>query len=197
LKVLIISFIVLIVDQTSKLLVKGFQINSLGFSIRGLFPGQKITLISNFFGITFVENPGIAFGLDFGDTFKFLVSTLTMAACIFLVYFIFKSKNKSLNLRISLALILGGALGNLFDRLFYGIIYGYAPLFYGKVVDFFDIKIFNLYLFHHMLGSYIFNFADFSVTIGVILLFYTYNKERTRSKDFDSLFEKYLAENKE
>ena len=196
-KVLIISCLVLIVDQTSKLLIKGLEIHSIGLNFRGLFPGQRIPVIGNFFNITFVENPGIAFGLDFGDTFKLLVSIFTLVACVLLVYFLFKNRKKGLNLRISLALILGGALGNLFDRLFYGLIYGYAPMFYGKVVDFFDIRMFNIYLFHHMLGNYVFNFADFSVTVGVILLFYTYNRERSQNKDLDVSLEEYLAENKE
>jgi signal peptidase II len=196
-KVLIISFLVLIIDQISKLLVKGLAIQSIGLNLRGLFPGQRIPVISNIFDITFVENPGIAFGLDFGDTFKLLVSIFTMVACILLVYILFKNRKKGLTLRISFALILGGALGNLFDRLFYGLIYGYAPMFYGRVVDFFDIRMFNIYLFHHMLGNYVFNFADFSVTVGVILLFYTYNRERSQNKDLDVSLEEYLAENKE
>jgi signal peptidase II len=196
-KVLIISCLVLIVDQTSKLLVKGLAIHSIGLNLIGLFPGQRIPVISNIFDITFVENPGIAFGLDFGDTFKLLVSIFTMVACVLLVYILFKNRKKGLTLRISFALILGGALGNLFDRLFYGLIYGYAPMFYGRVVDFFDIRMFNIYLFHHMLGNYVFNFADFSVTMGVILLFYTYNRERSQNKDLDASLEEYLAENKE
>ena len=196
-KVLIISCLVLIVDQTSKLLIKGLEIHSIGINFKGLFPGQRIPVIGNLFNITFVENPGIAFGLDFGDTFKLIVSIFTIVACVILVYILFKNRKKSLNLRVSLALILGGALGNLFDRLFYGLIYGYAPMFYGKVVDFFDIRMFNIYLFHHTLGNYVFNFADFSVTMGVILLFYAYNKERGRNTDLDPSLEKYLAENKE
>ena len=196
-KVLIISFLVLIIDQISKLLVKGLAIQSIGLNLRGLFPGQRIPVISNIFDITFVENPGIAFGLDFGDTFKLLVSIFTIVACILLVYILFKNRKKGLALRISFALILGGALGNLFDRLFYGLIYGYAPMFYGRVVDFFDIRMFNIYLFHHMLGNYVFNFADFSVTVGVILLFYTYNRERSQNKDLGVSLEEYLAENKE
>jgi signal peptidase II len=196
-KVLFISFIVLIVDQVSKLFVKGLTIHSLGLNILGLYPGQRVPVVSDIFDITFVENPGIAFGLDFGETFKLLVSLFTLIACLFLIYFLYKSKHRSFNLRLSLALILGGALGNLFDRLFYGVIYGYAPLFYGKVVDFFDIRIFNLYMFHHMLGNYIFNFADLSVTIGVILLFYAINKERVKDENIGASLEKYLAENKE
>ena len=103
-KVLIISCLVLIVDQTSKLLIKGLEIHSIGLNFRGLFPGQRIPVIGNFFNITFVENPGIAFGLDFGDTFKLLVSIFTLVACVLLVYFLFKNRKKGLNLRISLAL---------------------------------------------------------------------------------------------
>ena len=196
-KVLFVSFIVLVIDQVSKIFVKGLTIKSLGINLTGLIPGQKIPIVSKIFNITIAENPGIAFGLNFGDTFKFLVSIFTLVACILLAYFIYKSRTKSLSFRIPFALILGGALGNLFDRLFYGVIYGYAPLFYGKVVDFFNIRIFNLYIFHRMLGSYIFNFADFSVTVGVILLFYAYNKERTGSEDLAPSLEKYLADNKE
>ena len=196
-KILFVSFIVLVIDQVSKFFVKGLTIQSLGIKISGLLPGQRIPVISKVLDITFVENPGIAFGLNFGDTFKLLVSIFTLVASVLLVYFIYKNRAKSFGLKLSLALILGGALGNLFDRLFYGVIYGYAPLFYGKVVDFFDIRIFNFYAFHRMMGNYIFNFADFSVTLGVILLFFAYNKVRSDSKSLDTSLEKYLAENKE
>ena len=196
-KMLFVSLVVLIIDQLSKFFVKGLAIQALGINVTGLLPGQKIPIISKVFDITFAENPGIAFGLDLGDTFKFVVSVFTLITCVLLVYILFKSRAKSLGLRLSLALILGGALGNLFDRLFYGVIYGYAPFFYGKVVDFFNIKIFNLYIFHRMLGSYIFNFADLFVSLGVILLFYSYNKERNRNENLDSSLEKYLADNKE
>ena len=196
-KILFVSFIVLIIDQVSKIVVKGLTIQSLGIKLSGLIPGQRIPVLSKIFDITIAENPGIAFGLDFGDTFKLWVSIFTLVACVLLVFFIYKSRTKSLSFRLSLALILGGALGNLFDRLFYGVIYGYAPLFYGRVVDFFNIRIFNLYIFHKMMGSYIFNFADFSVTIGVILLFYAYRKEKFFNENLDPSFEKYLADNKE
>ena len=196
-KILFVSFIVLIIDQVSKIVVKGISIQSLGIKLSGLIPGQKIPVVSKIFDITIAENPGIAFGLDFGNTFKLLVSIFTLVACVLLVFFIYKSRTKSLSFRVSLALILGGALGNLFDRLFYGVIYGYAPLFYGKVVDFFNIRIFNLYIFHRMMGSYIFNFADFSVTVGVILLFYAYRKEKSFNENLDPSLEKYLADNKE
>ena len=102
-------------------------------------PGEKIPLVRNVFNITLVENPGIAFGINFGSHFKLVISLFTLLATIGLLIFFSGSKKKS-GLRFSVALILGGAVGNLMDRLFYGVIYGYAPLFYGKVVDFFDLN---------------------------------------------------------
>lgn len=196
-KVLFVSILVLIVDQVSKFFVKGLSIYSLGIKIKGLYPGEKLPVINKIFNITFVENPGIAFGLDFGPDFKFWVSAFTLLSGFALLFLLYKNRNKNFILRLSLALILGGAFGNLFDRLFYGVIYGYAPLFYGKVVDFFDIRIFKLYVFHSTFGNYIFNFADLAVTLGVILLFYSFNKQTSDDKNVQTSLEKYLAENKE
>ncbi len=72
-------------------------------------------------------------------------------------------------------MILGGAVGNLIDRALYGIFFNYAPAFYGKVVDFFDFDFFDF----SILGrSYerrpIFNIADASVTVGVLILLFFY-----------------------
>lgn len=188
---------VVIADQISKIFVKGLEINSLGIKIKGMYPGQKFPVIKNLFNITFVENPGIAFGLSFGSNFKIFVTIFTLLTSAGLIIFLYRSRGKSLGLRVSLALILGGAVGNLFDRMFYGIIYGYAPLFYGNVVDFCDFRLFNFYLFHRTLGNYIFNFADLAVTGGVILLFYSLNKYRSAAEKPDHSIENYLADNKE
>ena len=62
-------------------------------------------------------------------------------------------------------------MGNLIDRMFYGMIFGYGPLFGGRVVDFFDVDFFTIDLFgYHLSRFWVFNVADASVTIGVILL---------------------------
>ncbi len=196
-RIFLVPLFVIIADQISKIFVKGLEIGSLGIKIKGMFPGQRIPVIKNFFNITFVENPGIAFGINFGSNFKFLVTLFTLVTCIGLVTFLYRSREKSLSFRISLALILGGAIGNLVDRVFYGVIYGYAPLFYGKVVDFCDFRLFSFYMFHKTLGNYIFNFADLSVTTGVILLFYALNKQRSTTVNSDHPIEEYLADNKE
>ena len=88
-------------------------------------------------------------------------------------------------LKVSLAFILGGAIGNLIDRMLYGIFYGYAPLFYGHVVDFLDFDFFHFTLFGRTFDRWpIFNFADAAVTIGVVILLFFYNqKHREENKE--------------
>ena len=81
------------------------------------------------------------------------------------------------------AFILGGAVGNLIDRLFYGIFYGYAPVFYGKVVDFFDVDFFDFSIFGRSYDRWpIFNIADAAVTIGVLILIIFYKKNADESE---------------
>lgn len=157
-----------------------------------MYQGQQQSVWGDFFNITFVENSGIAFGLNFGSEFKLLVCLFTFAAVIALFYYLLKIKNKPLPIRLSVALIIGGAAGNLIDRLFYGIFYGYSGLFYGKVVDFFDIRILNLILFNKSFGNYVFNVADLALTTGVIMLMFFYGK-----KESSVVSENYVLDNKE
>lgn len=127
-----------------------------------------------------VENPGIAFGLTFGPDFQLLISVFTIAASISLLVYFFIVKDKNISMRLPLAIIIGGAFSNLIDRMFYGYFYGYAPVMEGRVVDFLDLRLFNTYFFNHPLGSYVFNFADVAITIGVLLLLFNL-KERKES----------------
>ncbi len=172
-RLLFVSAFIVIVDQVTKLLVKGLPL----LNLKGVQPGQKVPVMGNIFSITLVENPGIAFGINFGPQFKLVISIFTLIASVGLFIFLFRIRNKSFGLRFSIALILGGAVGNLIDRLFYGLIYGYAPLFHGKVVDFFNIQLFNIYLFNNTIGSYIFNTADLAVTLGMVFLLFAIRKQ--------------------
>ncbi len=162
-----------------------------------MYIGQRIPIVGDVFNITFVENPGIAFGIYFGDAFKFLISLFSIAASGLLLFYLYKSRKKILVLRLSLALILGGAVGNLLDRVFYGIIYGYAPLFHGKVVDFFNLRFFDLFIFNRIFGSYVFNVADIAVTVGVVLFMFALNSQNIIEKEENSATENLLVENKE
>jgi signal peptidase II len=99
------------------------------------------------------------------------LSLFSLVASIGILYYIYKSKEQKLIVRIALACILGGAVGNLIDRTFYGVFYGYAPVFYGKVVDFFNADFFDFTIFGRTYDRFpIFNIADSAVTIGVALL---------------------------
>ena len=178
-KVLYLTFVVVIIDQVTKLFVKGFSVPFLGINYDGMYLGQMIPVIGDFFRFTFVENPGMAFGYDPGSSFKLIISLFSLVASIGLVFYLFAIRSKSLSLRIAIALILGGAIGNLIDRTFYGVIFDYAPLFYGKVVDFFDFDFFNFTLFGRSYDRWpVFNIADAAVTIGVLILLLFYKKHQ-------------------
>jgi signal peptidase II len=175
LRVLFVSLLIIILDQVSKILVKGLSVPSLNINIQGMHYQQSIDLIGDFFKITYIENPGMAFGIQIGG--KLFLSLFTIAATLLIVYFIYKNRKEPLYLRLALALILGGAVGNLIDRIFYGVIYGYAPLFYGNVVDFFHIDTPNFVIFGKPFYSWpIFNIADIAVSLGFVMILFGYRK---------------------
>jgi signal peptidase II len=115
----------------------------------------------------------MAFGIDIGGKLFFSIFSLLASAGI--VYYLYRARGERLGFRISLAMILGGAAGNLIDRVFYGVLFQNEPWFYGRVIDFLDVDFFDISLFgYHMSRWPVFNIADASVTIGVILLLFSY-----------------------
>jgi signal peptidase II len=182
-RVLYISLFVVIVDQVSKLFVKGISIPFLGIQYHGMEMGERIQVIGDFFRITFIENPGMAFGIDPGIDYKMLISVFSLVASIGLIVYLYYVKDGSKSLKIALAFILGGAAGNLIDRMFYGIFFDYAPLFYGHVVDFLDVDFFNITIFGRSYDRWpIFNIADSAVTIGVLILLIFYKQHQNEKK---------------
>ena len=141
-KILLVSAVVVVLDQITKALTR---------SNMDLY--DSVPVITNFFHLTYVTNDGMAFGLNFpGGIYVFSVISIILTIIIFM--YLWKEQNNHILMRLSLALILAGAIGNLIDR-----------LRFGEVVDFFDFMIGD---FHW----YIFNVADSSVTIGMILFLY-------------------------
>jgi len=178
-KVLRFTLLIVLVDQITKLFIKGFSLPVLQIHNSGLNYGEKHEILGSFLRITFVENPGMAFGIDLGLSSKFFLSVFSIVASIGILIYLYKIKNEGFMLRFSLALILAGAVGNLIDRVFYGVLYGYAPIFQGKVVDFIDMDFFDLNLFGAVYDRWpIFNVADMAVSIGVILLIFFNKKEK-------------------
>ncbi|MEK6551851.1 MAG: signal peptidase II [Bacteroidota bacterium] len=185
-RVLFVSLFIVIADQLSKFFIKGGTIPLINLHVNGMSYGESVNVIGDFFKLTFVENPGIAFGINVDGVSKLLLSLFTLLASIGVFYYLWKSKEQKLIIRLALAFILGGAIGNLIDRTFYGLFYGYAPLFYGKVVDFFNMDFFDLTIFGRTYDRFpIFNIADSSVTIGVTLLLIFHRTPSEETKEIE------------
>mgnify|MGYP001422392567 CR=1 FL=1 len=147
-KIFIPAIIIVIIDQLSKNWIK---VNYILYESRNI--------IGDFIRFTFVENPGIAFGIDIGDL-KVVVAIISFIIILYICQLLYNFKSLSKIEAISLSFILGGAIGNFIDRVLV-----YIPNSgYNGVVDFIDIG----YLTHRW---YIFNIADSAVTIGMILYF--------------------------
>ncbi len=112
-------------------------------------------VIDGFFSITYVRNPGAAFGFlaNAPSFFRsgFLIA-VSAAAIVMILYYLAQNKTGGVLLTVALSLITGGAAGNLIDR-----------IRFGEVVDFLDVYI----------GSYhwpAFNVADSAISVGAVLL---------------------------
>ena len=181
---------VLVIDQVIKIWVKTHMMLH-----------EQIEVLS-WFKIVFIENNGMAYGMEIGS--KLVLSIFRIMAIGFLGWYIAQQVKKQARWGyiICLAMILAGAAGNIFDSMFYGLIFnassefytsyfvpfgtGYAPFLMGKVVDMFYFPLIvttwpdwvpyvggNPYVFF----SPIFNFADSSISVGVVLLLLFYRKE--------------------
>ncbi len=172
-RVLFVSLFVVAADQLTKFLVKGLKVEWLGINFAGMPYGSSKQVFGNFVKITFIENPGMAFGIDVGP--KMFLTVFTILASLVILYYIYKHRHDGILIRLSLAFILAGALGNLIDRSFYGLIYSYAPIFHGRVVDFVQVEFWDFTFLGRTYTTWpIFNVADVSVTCGflIILLFH-------------------------
>jgi signal peptidase II len=164
-----------ILDQAAKFLVKGIKVESLGINLGGMPYGSSKPFIGEYVRLTFIENPGMAFGLDVGP--KMFLTIFTIAASVFIFFYIYKHRKDDVLLRLSLSLILAGAVGNLIDRTFYGLIYDYAPLFHGKVVDFVQVEFWDFTFLGRTYTTWpIFNVADVSVSLGFLIILLFHNR---------------------
>ena len=113
-KIALITFIILLIDQVSKFYIKTHF--HLGESV-DVIPGFKLT---------FVENPGMAYGLHFGGLIgKYFLVLLRLALIGFMIHLFFKwvKEKKSNYLIIPMTIIFAGAIGNVIDGIFYGLIF--------------------------------------------------------------------------
>lgn len=174
-KILFVTLFVVIIDQLTKFLVKGLKVEWLGINFEGMPYGTSKPLIGEFIKLTFIENPGMAFGINVGP--KMFLTIFTIAASIFIFFYIYKHRKDGILIRLALALILAGAIGNLIDRTFYGVIYNYAPLFNGKVVDFMQVEFWDFTFMGRTYTTWpIWNIADAAVSLGFLIILFFHNK---------------------
>jgi signal peptidase II len=181
---------VLLVDQLIKIWVK-----------TNMTLHEQIEILS-WFKIVFIENNGMAYGMEIGS--KLVLSLFRVVAISVLAYYMvgLVKRQARWGYLVCLSMIMAGAVGNLLDSMFYGLVFnassefytsyfvpfgtGYAPFLMGKVVDMFYFPLIvttwpdwvpvvggNPYVFF----SPIFNFADASISVGVVMLLLFYRKE--------------------
>ena len=80
-RVLFLTAFIVIADQISKFMIKGLEVPSLGISLKGMQLGTSIPVIGDFLRITFIENPGMAFGIEVVDG-KLFLTLFSIAASI-------------------------------------------------------------------------------------------------------------------
>ncbi|MFC2085968.1 signal peptidase II [Bacteroidota bacterium] len=138
--------------------------------------GESIPIFGDWFKLTFTENPGMAFGIQFGS--PAVVTGLAILATILIVLYLRVVNANSVGYTLSLALILGGAIGNIIDRILFAVIYGYGGWFHGQVVDFIHFDVWSGRISQSIPwvgGNYvavfpIWNVADMSIVVGVVLV---------------------------
>ncbi len=186
-KSLLIIFLVILIDQVVKFYIK------LHFEY-----GESVDVFGDWFKLYFVENPGMAFGLEFGGVVgKYLLSIFRIASTVIMFFILahYHRSNATMWVKVGMSLVIGGAIGNIIDGTFYGIIFdestyqytatflpengGYAPLLQGRVVDMLYFPLIDTQLpswlpifggENFQFFKPIFNIADTAVSFGVGLL---------------------------
>lgn len=187
---LIIIALVIILDQALKIWVK-----------TTFYWGESLEILP-FFELRFVQNPGMAFGWQLGS--KLFLTIFRIVAVVALFVYIAKIRKLKLlpfGYLICVALVTAGAMGNIFDCVFYGEIFnnpypprvasfvpwgeGYASMFHGMVVDMLYFPLFSFTWPEWMpwVGGSVFSFfdpvfnlADASISVGMIVLILFYHK---------------------
>ena len=187
---ILVVFAVLLIDQMIKIWVKTSM--TLHESIH----------VTDWFYITFIENNGMAFGMQLGS--KIILSLFRVVAISGLGYYIWQEVKRQAKTGyiVCLSLVLAGAAGNLIDCMFYGLMFnasspyylsyfvpfgtGYAPFLMGKVVDMFYFPLIETEWpawmpfvggEHFVFFSPVFNFADSCISVSVVWLLLFYREE--------------------
>lgn len=200
-KITLLVVLILVIDQVVKIWIK-----------TNMTIGESIPVFGDWFKIYFIENNGMAFGMQFGGTIgKLLLSLFRIVLIGFIIYYIKKLLRKEAPMGViyGVGLILVGAVGNVVDSMFYGLIFsestftqvatflpeggGYASFLHGKVVDMLYFPLIDTTLPNwvpiwggeqFLFFRPIFNIADSCITVGVFYLLLFHRKFFSREDAF-------------
>ena len=176
-----IILLIVLLDQALKVYIK------LNFCL-----GEAVEVFP-WWQICFIENNGMAFGIEwFGKLFLTLFRIVAVGLLIWYMAELIR-KQIRMGFLVMIALVTAGALGNIIDCMFYGLIFsestinevaqlvpfgeGYAPFFYGKVVDMLYFPLITNSAGEVLFFRPVFNLADSAITVSVILILLFYRKD--------------------
>ena len=198
-KSILLIFLILLADQALKIFIKTH-----------FMLGEEVVIFKNWFIIHFVENNGMAFGFEFGNSIgKYFLSIFRIVAIGALGWYLTKLWKKDIpfGLVACFSLILAGAAGNLIDSAVYGLIFnnshgqvasflpaggGYTTFLLGKVVDMFYFPLIDTHFptWFPIWGGQefvffrpVFNIADSSISVGIVSIFVFYKSHFDEKKE--------------
>ena len=174
-------FLIVLLDQVVKVYIK------LHFRL-----GEAVEVFP-WWQICFIENDGMAFGIEWFD--KLFLTLFRIVAVGLLVWYMVELIRKHIRTSylVMIALVTAGAIGNIIDCMFYGLMFsestvsevaklvpfgeGYAPFFYGKVVDMLYFPLITNSAGEVLFFRPVFNLADSAITVAVILILLFFRKD--------------------
>ena len=164
--VISIVFGAVVLDQIIKLLI------ARNFAVGESHP------ITSWFWLCYVENNGMAFGIEWFSKIVLTLARLLMVGLLcWYIHTLIRKPETPDGYIACIAFIIAGALGNIIDCVCYGKLFGYAGWLYGRVIDMFYFP-----LIHNSAGEVlffrpVFNFADSCITCSVIVILLFYMKQ--------------------
>ena len=165
-----IVLLALLVDQVSKVYVKTH------------FELGEAREVFSWFWIAFVENNGMAFGIEwFSKLLLTLFRIVAVGVIGWYIHVLIHKQQVRVGYLTTIAMVIAGALGNIIDCVFYGKIWGYADWFHGRVVDMLYFPLIRNAAGECVFFQPVFNIADSFITVAVFLLILFYRKDLDES----------------
>lgn len=165
-----IVLLALVIDQVAKVYIKTH------------FELGEAREVFSWFWIVFVENNGMAFGIEwFSKLFLTLFRIVAVGVLGWYLHAMIHKQQVRTGYLTMISLVTAGALGNIIDCVFYGKIWGYADWFYGKVVDMLYFPLIRNAAGECLFFRPVFNIADSCITVAVILIIIFYRKDLDES----------------